>query len=71
MFIELTIFFNLIKIENLKIYDIFTYLMDDIYNETVKGEINVFNSSNEIYFNGPIDRLSMNKLVEELLKMEN
>ena len=45
--------------------------MDNIYNDTTKSEINVFNSTNEIHFNGPINHLSMSKLTEELLKMES
>jgi ATP-dependent Clp protease, protease subunit len=44
--------------------------MDNIYNDTTKSEINIFNEKNEIHFNGPINHLSISKLVEELLKME-
>jgi len=43
----------------------------DCYNEVKKSEINVFESNNEIHFNGPIDNFSMSKLVEELIKLEN
>ena len=41
------------------------------YNEVKKNEIiNVFDTINEIHFNGPIDHSSMSKLIEELIKLE-
>lgn len=40
--------------------------MDDM----MKCEITVFNETNEIYFNGPINHSSMSKLIEELLNMQ-
>lgn len=44
--------------------------MDNSYNEITKSEITIFNATNQIHFNGPINHASMSKLIEELLNME-